>query len=92
VPIARFPSEYMAGHVYACIFDDETSLANRGRIGMSQIMFEVDYPHVDSTWPGSADVAARMVTSAGLDDDEARMLLRGNAIECYGLARYGLTP
>jgi predicted TIM-barrel fold metal-dependent hydrolase len=57
---------------------------------MGQIMFETDYPHTDSTWPDSAAVAQRMVTNAGLDTSEARALLRGNAIQCYGLARYGL--
>jgi hypothetical protein len=31
-----------------------------------------------------------MVTSAGLDESETRALLRGNAIECYGLASRGL--
>lgn len=58
---------------------------------MGQFMFETDYPHADSTGPGSAAVAERMVTKAGLTNDETRALLRGNALECYGLARYGLT-
>jgi predicted TIM-barrel fold metal-dependent hydrolase len=89
-PISRPPSTYVPGRVYACTFDEYTGLALRERIGMGQIMFETDYPHTDSTWPDSAAVAQRMVTNAGLDTSEARALLRGNAIECYGLARYGL--
>jgi transposase InsO family protein len=32
-----------------------------------------------------------LIQAAGLDDDENCQLLRGNAIECYGLERFGLT-
>lgn len=91
-PISRPPSTYVPGRVYACTYDEHTGLALRDRIGMGQLMFETDYPHTDSTWPDSAAVAARMVESAGLDESETKALLRGNAIECYGLARYGLAP
>ena len=87
---SALPSSYVPGRVYACIFEEDTGLAMRDRIGMSQIMFETDYPHADSTWPRSVEVAERMIATAGLDDTETRQLLRGNAIECYGLARYGL--
>jgi predicted TIM-barrel fold metal-dependent hydrolase len=83
-------SSYVPGRVYACLFDELTGLAMRDRIGMTQLLFETDYPHGDSTWPRSAEVAAEMVAAAGLDDDETRQLLRGNAIACFGLERYGL--
>jgi predicted TIM-barrel fold metal-dependent hydrolase len=89
-PISRPPSTYVPGRVYACTYDEYTGLALRDRIGMSQLMFETDYPHTDSTFPDSAAVARRMVTSAGLNEEETLALLRGNAIECYGLDRYGL--
>ena len=88
--ISRPPSTYVPGRVYACTFEEYTGLALRDRIGMSQLMFETDYPHTDSTFPDSAAVAERMVASAGLNDAETRALLRGNAIECYGLGRFGL--
>lgn len=91
-PIHRPPSTYVPGRVYPCVFEDQTCLAMRDRIGMNQIMIETDYPHNDSTWPHTAEVVERMVTAAGLDEAETRRLLRGNAIECYGLARYGLEP
>jgi predicted TIM-barrel fold metal-dependent hydrolase len=89
-PISRPPSTYVPGRVYACTFDEYTGLIMRDRIGMSQLMFETDYPHTDSTFPESALVAERMVTTAGLNEAETRALLRGNAIDCYRLGRYGL--
>ena len=85
------PSHYFHGRVYACTFEEQSGLALRDAIGMGQLMFETDYPHMDSTFPHSAQVAERMVREAGLDADETRALLRSNAIECYGLERYGLS-
>ena len=57
---------------------------------MSQIMFETDFPHSDSTYPHSQKMAEKSVADAGLSDDEAWQLVRGNAIECYGLGRIGI--
>ena len=50
------------------------------------------YPHNDTTWPNTTKIVNRMVTEAGLDEAETCQLLRGNAIECYGLERYALKP
>lgn len=90
IDLPEAPSSYVAGHVFGCIFDDEHGLANRDVIGMKQIMFETDYPHSDSTWPHCGEVAERLVTKAGLSDDETYALLRGNAIECFNLGRFGV--
>jgi predicted TIM-barrel fold metal-dependent hydrolase len=83
------PSAYMK-NIYGCIFDDVHGLKNRDAIGMSQILFEVDYPHYDSTFPESMGAAERLVRAAGLNETETWQLLRGNAIECYGLGRFGI--
>jgi hypothetical protein len=58
---------------------------------MGQIMFETDYPHADSTFPESRQVADKMIAESGLSESEARMFVRGNAIDCYDLGRYGIT-
>lgn len=84
------PSSYVAGRVYGCLFDDLSGLEGRHTVGMSQLMFETDYPHVDSTFPKSGEVAKKLVTEAGLDEKETYQLLRGNAIDCYQLGRYGV--
>ena len=84
------PTSYIRDRVIGCIFDDETGLECRDRIGMSQICFETDYPHADSTFPDSAKVAAAICQQAGLDDTETYQLLRGNAIRAFGLSRFGI--
>ena len=85
------PSTYIPGHVWGCIFDDEIGLKNRDVIGMDQICFEVDFPHADSTFPHTLEVATRICDEAGLADEEIYKLMRGNAIECFGLERFGIT-
>jgi hypothetical protein len=85
------PTSYIKDRVLGCIFDDETGLANRDRIGMDLITFEVDYPHADSTFPDTEKIATKICQNAGLDDQEIYALMRGNAIRGFGLERFGIT-
>jgi predicted TIM-barrel fold metal-dependent hydrolase len=86
------PSSYVRGRVFGCIYDDVQGLRNRDAVGMGQIMFETDYPHLDSTWAESSSVAERLIASARLSEFEGWQLLRGNAISCFKLDKqYGIT-
>jgi predicted TIM-barrel fold metal-dependent hydrolase len=85
------PTTYLGDRILGCIFDDETGLANRNRIGMQRIAFETDYPHADSTFPNTEKVATEICAKAGLDDAEIYALLRGNAIRIFKLDRFGIT-
>ena len=89
--LPRPPSSYIPGRVYFCVFDDETGLKNRDVIGMDQITFEVDYPHADSTFPHTKDIAQRICDKAGLSDIERYKFMRGNAITAFGLERFGIS-
>ena len=84
------PSSYVPNRVFACVFDDSVGLALRDHVGMSQNMFETDYPHAASTFPESKQVAEKMIAESGLTPDEARLFLRANAIACYDLGRFGI--
>jgi predicted TIM-barrel fold metal-dependent hydrolase len=89
--VPRPPSTYLAGRVYGCIFDDLAGLSVRDQIGMSQIMWENDYPHGDTSFPHSKQMAEKLIGAAGLDARETWQLLRGNAIECYRLETIGIS-
>jgi predicted TIM-barrel fold metal-dependent hydrolase len=84
------PSSYVADRVFGCIYDDLPGLLVRDQIGMGQIMFETDYPHADTTFPHTTGVIEKLATSAGLSDHETWQMVRGNAIKCYGLKRFGI--
>ena len=89
--VPHLPSSYIPGRIFGCIFDDLVGLKLRDEIGMSQIMWENDYPHGDTSFPQSKQMAEKLIGSAGLNDHEVWQLLRGNAIACYGLERFGIT-
>jgi predicted TIM-barrel fold metal-dependent hydrolase len=77
------PSSYMAGRVYGSFFDDEIGIVNRHVIGVKQLVFEIDYPHQDTTWPNTRAVVekmASMVTPAELE-----CILRTNALDMLGI-------
>jgi predicted TIM-barrel fold metal-dependent hydrolase len=45
-----------------CTIEDPTTFAVLDRIGVDRVMVEVDYPHVDSTWPDVQPVLARQLS------------------------------
>jgi predicted TIM-barrel fold metal-dependent hydrolase len=89
--LPKLPSEYAKGHIYGCIFDDLTGLCQRDVIGMNQIMIEIDFPHADSTYPHTEKVVGELAIAAGLNEEETYQLVRGAAIACFNLGRYGIS-
>jgi predicted TIM-barrel fold metal-dependent hydrolase len=81
--ITQPPSAYVKDRIFGCFFDDETGVANRDVIGVSQMLFESDYPHQDTTWPHSDKVIANIASQ--VSEHELEMILRGNAIRMLGL-------
>jgi predicted TIM-barrel fold metal-dependent hydrolase len=81
--ISEAPSTYYYRQVYACFFRDYHGVASLDACGVDNVMFEVDYPHSDSTWPDSRAVAAD--TMRELPVDVVHKLVRGNAIRVFGL-------
>jgi predicted TIM-barrel fold metal-dependent hydrolase len=64
-------------HIYGCFIEDYSGIANIERIGVDNVMIEVDYPHSDSTWPNCIETARKQLV--GLSDGDAYKVLRGNA-------------
>jgi predicted TIM-barrel fold metal-dependent hydrolase len=52
-------------------------------IGVDRVTYESDYPHSDSTWPNTRQIAEEQMQ--GLDDDTITKIVRGNAIKMLGL-------
>ena len=51
------PSTYYYRQVYGCFFRDHHGLESLDRVGVDNVTFETDYPHTDSTWPDTKEVA-----------------------------------
>jgi predicted TIM-barrel fold metal-dependent hydrolase len=77
------PSSYFPDHVYGCFFDDAHGLKSVDEIGEDNITYESDYPHSDSTWPRTREIAEEQM--ADLTDEQRRKIVRGNAIKLFGL-------
>ena len=56
------PSSYYYKHVYGCFFKDRHGLESLDRVGVDNVTFETDYPHTDSTWPDTLEIAAASCT------------------------------
>jgi predicted TIM-barrel fold metal-dependent hydrolase len=64
-------------HIFGCFLRDQTGMKVLDLIGVDNIMAESDYPHADTTWPHSIEIARQAV--ADLDRTTQRKLLRTNA-------------
>lgn len=94
------PSEYFVRNGYVTPSSLRPSeVALRHELGVNRLMFGVDYPHPEGTWPNTGDWIRTAL--AGIPLDETRAILGGNAVRCYGLddarlaavtERIGLTP
>jgi predicted TIM-barrel fold metal-dependent hydrolase len=77
------PSTYYYRQVFGCFFRDRHGVASLETVGIDNTTFETDYPHTDSTWPDTKQVAQELM--AGLPDDVVYKLVRGNAIRMLEL-------
>jgi predicted TIM-barrel fold metal-dependent hydrolase len=77
------PATYYYRQIYGCFFRDVHGLKSLDEVGVDNITFETDYPHTDSTWPHTKEVAEKMF--AGLDDATIAKIVRGNAIKMLRL-------
>jgi predicted TIM-barrel fold metal-dependent hydrolase len=71
------PAEVLKRNFYFAVLDDRSTISTRYAIGVDKIMLEVDYPHADSSWPMSQQVAQD--TIGALPDDEIELISHGNA-------------
>ena len=77
------PSTYSYRQIYGCFFRDKHGLDSLYAVGVDNITFETDYPHTDSTWPHTKEVAEKMM--GHLPADVVHKIVRGNAIRMLGL-------
>jgi predicted TIM-barrel fold metal-dependent hydrolase len=82
--ITEPPSSQIPGRVFYSFFDDDFALRNVDAVGIDGLMFEMDYPHNDTNWPRTLEVANK--ATEHLDATTKEKILRTNALRCFGLA------
>jgi predicted TIM-barrel fold metal-dependent hydrolase len=75
------PVDVLRRNFWFCTIDDPSTLPERHRIGVDNIMLEVDYPHADSTWPDSQRYFTERLST--IPTDEARKIAYQNAADLY---------
>ena len=75
------PSDVLQRNFWFATLWDPSIFALRERIGIDHIMLEVDYPHVDSTWPDTQDLVDEHLK--GVPDNDVRKITCLNAAALY---------
>ena len=82
--LKRRPKEYFADHVWACYWFEERGPRDwLDIIGVNKVLFETDYPHPTSLYPGVQEKIA--ATLGGHDAATRKRILQDNAVELYHL-------
>lgn len=82
------PVDILRRNFNFCALTDRFTLNTRDVIGVENIMFEVDYPHNDSTWPDTQTFLKEHWVGK-MSDDDLRAICSGNAARLY---RHPLPP
>ena len=77
------PHEVWRRQFYATIEDDRPAVLTREIIGLDNLMWGSDYPHVDSTWPCSTEVLDEIFE--GVPDADRNRITHQNVKNLYGI-------
>ena len=77
------PSFYFHRQVFATFIDDVVGIRNRDIIGVNNILWSSDYPHVNSSWPTSREYIRKHF--GDIPAEEARRMTCENTAELYGI-------
>ena len=69
--------------VFGTFIDDVVGVRNRDIIGVENIMWSSDYPHVNSSWPSSREYIEKHF--GDVPPEERRKMVHDNAAKLYGI-------
>ena len=75
------PLDVLRRNFWFCFLSDPGSMPARENIGIDRIMFEVDYPHSDTSWPDSQSLLA--IHLRGIPDEDAQKMTWRNASDLF---------
>jgi predicted TIM-barrel fold metal-dependent hydrolase len=89
--ISKAPSEYWKPNCFlAGSFLSPFEVGQRDEIGVHNLMWGTDYPHVEGTWKRTLD--SIRFAFAGVEENAMRLVLGENAVQVFGLDQDALGP
>jgi len=82
-PLAEPPSVYFHRQVFGTFIDDLVGVRCRDIIGVDNILWSSDYPHINSSWPRSREYIERHF--GDVPADERAKMVGGNCARLYGI-------
>jgi predicted TIM-barrel fold metal-dependent hydrolase len=79
------PSEYWRRQFYATFEDDRAGVLTREMVGVPNLLWANDYPHLDSTWPCSHQILDEIMHD--VPADERRAMTHDNVAALYRIAQ-----
>ncbi len=80
-PLEEPPSFYWHRQILGTFIDDIVGVQNRQIIGVENIMWSSDYPHINSSWPHSQEYIDTHFK--GVPEDEKRKMIADNVANLY---------
>jgi len=77
------PSELFRRQIYVDFWYEKAGIELRHTVGVDNIMWESDYPHIAATYPRSWSFVEQ--TLVGVPESERKRMLYENALNLYGL-------
>jgi predicted TIM-barrel fold metal-dependent hydrolase len=84
MPLERKPSEYFLDNICLTLQNDLPAFLSKDSLNIRNLLWANDYPHPDSTWPGSQAVIESCMSQ--LTERERDWVLHDNVSELFGLA------
>jgi predicted TIM-barrel fold metal-dependent hydrolase len=78
------PSEVFRRQIYVDFWYEKAGIELRDLVGVDNIMWESDYPHIAATYPRSWSFVEESL--AGVAAEERQKMCYRNALRLYGLA------
>jgi len=86
----RLPSQVFNEHIFTCFIDDAVGMEVRHHLNGDHIHWECDYPHSDSTWPSSPELAMKYLEA--LPDEEINKITHLNAMRNFSYDPFAHIP
>jgi predicted TIM-barrel fold metal-dependent hydrolase len=80
----QLPSETFNRNMYGCMITEPFALRSLDSLPVDRLLWESDYPHLDSFWPHSRKLFADALVD--VPDEIAVKLANGNASKLFGLS------